>query len=105
MDDLARDISTLRKKEGLKQEDEGGIGEFAKGAFVKILLADFFVVLAFLGWFIVGLLQKYGGGAESPILDSFRANFETLVQPALGLLMGGTLLGGALEKINGNDDN
>eukprot|EP00968_Pinguiococcus_pyrenoidosus_P023202 scaffold3643_cov267-Pinguiococcus_pyrenoidosus.AAC.3 len=122
-----RDIAALRRRETsvartrAQDEPEGGLKDFARGAFAKILLADFVLVLGFLGWFIVGVLQKYvgksparaatcrnalayawllnEGGGASPILDSFRASFETLVQPALGLLMGGTLLGGLLEKL------
>uniref|UniRef100_A0A7R9U2Y0 Uncharacterized protein n=1 Tax=Pinguiococcus pyrenoidosus TaxID=172671 RepID=A0A7R9U2Y0_9STRA len=105
MNELERDIAALRRRETsvartrAQDEPEGGLKDFARGAFAKILLADFVLVLGFLGWFIVGVLQKYVGGGASPILDSFRASFETLVQPALGLLMGGTLLGGLLEKL------
>ena len=60
----------------------------------RLLVADVFVVLAGALWFVVAVLL-HSQGVDTP-LRSFQALWEPLFTPAIGLLMAGALLSGAL---------
>lgn len=60
----------------------------------RLLVADVFVVLAGALWFVVAVLL-HSQGLETP-LRSFQGLWEPLFTPAIGLLMAGALLSGAL---------
>mmetsp|Transcript_238 Transcript_238/g.403 ORF Transcript_238/g.403 Transcript_238/m.403 type:complete len:241 (-) Transcript_238:86-808(-) len=101
---LAADLAAFKRTQApsKKEEDAGAMGQ-AKDIFSVILTIDFFVVLGMLGWFLVGIAFRYGF-QQSFILDSFKASFDTLVQPAIGLLMLGTIAGGVISR-KSNDEN
>lgn len=106
--DLERDIVALKRRDaeqvsGSRPSDDLRSAaaekvDAAKGFLTKVLFADFVLVLGFLAWFLVGILQKYVGGGASPILDTFRASWDGLVQPALGVLMAGTIASGIASR-------
>jgi NhaP-type Na+/H+ or K+/H+ antiporter len=60
----------------------------------RLLVADVFVVLAGALWFMVAVVL-HSQGVEAP-LQSFQRLWEPLFTPAIGLLMAGALLSGAL---------
>lgn len=67
----------------------------AKDAFVALLIADFFVVMFFLTWFLVA------AGLQSSVpvlLERFQDIFQPVVVPALTLLMVGSVASGLLDK-------
>lgn len=47
-------------------------------------MADFFVVLGFLGWFVTGVVAKSVAG-NGDVLDGFSALWMPVIQPALGM--------------------
>ena len=51
-----------------------------------IVIVDFFIVLVFFLWFILGIVASYTIKNDA-IQIAFNSNFQTLVQPALGILM------------------
>jgi len=96
LDDAA--IMTEEEKEAMREggflnDSEGsGIKEMIGNTLSTIVTADFFVVLAFLGWFLLGIFCSYIL-KDDTIQIAFNNNFETLVQPALGVLMIATIGG------------
>jgi hypothetical protein len=96
LDDAA--VMTEEEKEAMREggflnDSEGsGIKEMIGNALSTIVTADFFVVLAFLGWFLLGIFSSYIL-KDDTIQIAFNNNFETLVQPALGVLMIATIGG------------
>lgn len=64
----------------------------------KVLVADFFVVLAFLGWFVTGVVFKSALN-DATVIDKFTDIWMPVIQPALGVLMAGTLGVGALNSV------
>lgn len=107
LSELSADIARFRAKEGKKTESlsESVAGE-AKGIISTIIAIDFFVVIIFMLWFIAGVVSSYGF-KNTFLLDEFNASWNPIVQPALGVLMGGTILGGVLSKLReaGDEDN
>lgn len=109
MSELGEDIARFREIEGRsKRKGEGDDGGFALGArdlISTIITLDFFVVIAFMLWFIAGVISSYGL-KNSFLLDEFNASWNPIVQPALGILMGGTIAGGVISNLrnSGNDD-
>jgi hypothetical protein len=87
--DIAR-FKAVEQAEGKEAGGEGeasglaGLGQKAASAFQKVLVADFFVVLAFLGWFIAGVVSKSVFDDRS-VLDGFNAIWTPVIQPALGM--------------------
>ena len=51
-----------------------------------IVIVDFFVVLVFFLWFLLGIVASYTIKNDA-IQIAFNSNFQTFVQPALGILM------------------
>lgn len=89
----------------MKEESGGavdaGSGEESMKAKVRnvlstIVTADFFVVFAFLLWFLAGIFSRTFFQNDA-IQIAFNNNFELLVQPALGVLMLGTIVGNYLK--------
>jgi hypothetical protein len=64
-----------------------------------IVTIDFFVVCMFLVWFLSGIVIRSISGNDT-IQIAFNNQFESLVQPALGILM----LGSAASAIFKPDD-
>ena len=59
----------------------------------NIIAADFFLILAFLAWFLAGVISS-SVFKNDAIQLAFNGIFQPVVQPALGILMIGSLAGG-----------
>lgn len=86
---LKQDIARFKAVEKAGTDDsqaatEATAFEKAASAFEKMLVADFFVVLAFLGWFLTGVVFKSVLNDRS-VLDGFNAIWTPVIQPALGM--------------------
>merc|ERR1712146_535148 len=90
--------------QGKENENENSFFESLSNNVSTFLFYDFVVVLMFLGLFLTGLAQKSLTN-DSQILDFFNAIWNPVIQPALGLLMAGTLAGGAISYFQGEDEN
>jgi hypothetical protein len=65
-----------------------------------VLVADVFVVFALMMLFLAGVVQKFATkDADTLLLDVLRRLWDPIVQPAIGLLMLGSLVSGAVSKI------
>mmetsp|Transcript_13399 Transcript_13399/g.28395 ORF Transcript_13399/g.28395 Transcript_13399/m.28395 type:complete len:295 (-) Transcript_13399:75-959(-) len=93
LDQLLEDARMMTEDE--KNSSKGGVLSDESGAGIKetignvlstIVTVDFFVVCAFLVWFLAGIFCSYIL-KDDTVQILFNNNFETLVQPALGLLM------------------
>ena len=62
-----------------------------------IVTVDFFVVCALLLWFLAGIFSSYILKNDD-IQIAFNNNFETLVQPALGVLMIASVAGSFFKE-------
>mmetsp|Transcript_33936 Transcript_33936/g.44772 ORF Transcript_33936/g.44772 Transcript_33936/m.44772 type:complete len:244 (-) Transcript_33936:547-1278(-) len=100
---LLADIAAFKKAAPVKEEVEEGAMDRAKDIFSTVLVFDFFVVLGLLGWFLIGVVAKYAFG-NTEVIGSFRSSFDLVVQPAIGVLMMGTLAGAAMSKLNEEDE-
>jgi hypothetical protein len=72
-------------------------------AFSYILAADFFVVFGFLLYFVAAVAAR-SLFQDGSLLDKFSELWTPIIQPALGLLMAGTIVGGTVSKLGGSDD-
>jgi hypothetical protein len=61
----------------------------------QLLIADFFFVLAILGWLAAGLGAQ-GALHSSALLDAWFPLWPLVFQPAIGVLMLGALVSGGL---------
>jgi len=78
------------------QEQEGGV----KAALDKLLVADFFAVLAALGWLGAGLAERAALGS-SRLVDAWMPLWPLLWQPLIGVLMAGALVSGGAGWVAG----
>lgn len=102
--DLGADIERFRRAENRQPETAGeSIASGAKDIVSTIITVDFFVVIAFMLWFIAGVVSSYGFD-NTFLLDQFNDKWTPVVQPALGVLMGGTIAGGVVSKLGGSGD-
>lgn len=102
--DLGADIERFRRAENRQPETAGeSIASGAKDIISTIISIDFFVVIAFMLWFIAGVVSSYGF-SNTFLLDQFNDKWTPVVQPALGVLMGGTIAGGVVSKLGGSGD-
>lgn len=102
--DLGADIERFRKAENRQPETAGeSIASGAKDVISTIISIDFFVVIAFMLWFIAGVVSSYGFD-NTFLLDQFNDKWTPVVQPALGVLMGGTIAGGVVSKLGESGD-
>ena len=62
-----------------------------------IVTIDFFVVLALLAWFLAGIFCSYVL-KDDTVQIAFNMNFQAVTQPALGILMIGSVAGQAFGK-------
>lgn len=104
MADLGADIERFRQTESRQPADAGeSIASGAKDLISTIITVDFFVVIAFMLWFIAGVVSSYGF-SNSFLLDQFNDKWTPVVQPALGVLMAGTIAGGIASKLSESGD-
>lgn len=73
-------------------EEEGGldIPKTIRGALSALVTADFFVVCILLLWFLAGIFSSYVL-KDDGVQIAFNGIFEPVVQPALGILMIGSI--------------
>lgn len=92
---------TMEAKDGNNNnnnDDSGPSIPAAVGNVVStIVTIDFFVVCGFLLWFLAGIAAR-ALWDDDTIQIAFNNNFETLVQPALGILMIGALAGNFFKE-------
>eukprot|EP00850_Spirogloea_muscicola_P015705 SM000123S25817 [mRNA] locus=s123:86097:87202:+ [translate_table: standard] len=101
---LQEDVERLRRQEEIERFKKGsydakfgGAGaEEAKqqgglkDAIEKVLIADFFFILAALAWFLAGVAQRATSG-EAAWLDAWLGLWGPVFQPALGVFMAAAL--------------
>ena len=96
---LLEDARRMKAESGESVDGESGEGSIktkARNILSTIVTVDFFVVFAFLLWFLAGLFSITVFNDDT-IQLAFNRNFELLVQPALGVLMLGTVVGNFLK--------
>lgn len=74
--------------------------EGLKSAFTTLLIADFFVVIVFLVWFLAAAVLQ---SSYPVVLERFQDVFQPVVVPALTVLMVGSIASGALESASNRD--
>jgi hypothetical protein len=67
-----------------------------------IITVDFFVVCGFLLWFLVGIVARSVADNDT-IQIAFNNQFATLVQPAIGILMVGSVAGAVFPGEEGEE--
>lgn len=82
------------------KEEGSGILNLAENVMSTLLVVDFFVVIAFLGWFLVGAALQ---SSQPAILLQFQGIFQPVVVPALSVLMAGSVLSGLIDKVKKKD--
>ena len=87
------DFSALSKQTNGKNEDN--LLSTLKNAFAVLLIADFFVVLVFLAWFLVGVALQ---STNAVVLERLQDIFQPVVVPSLTVLMVGSFLSGDFGK-------
>ena len=98
-DDLKRLLADAKRLRGQSDEvesQEPGFGSSLKEIFSTIVTIDFFVICGFLVWFIAGVFCSVVLKNDT-VQIAFNGIFQPLVQPALGILMIGSL-GSALTN-------
>jgi hypothetical protein len=99
LEQLLEDAKRMKEEQGgtsaaglLSDEEGTGVKEIIRNVLSTIVTADFFVVCGFLLWFLTGIFWRAVFNDDS-VQIAFNNNFETLVQPALGVLMIAALAG------------
>jgi len=111
---VARDRAALRAtKAASAAEFAAGksdtIGQSVSKVMGLIVVADFFVIIGFLGWLIVSIMYQYAvcGGltpetgpiCANPVYDSWYALWVPVIQPALGILMASVILERTIKAV------
>lgn len=97
---LLQDIQRLRTKRAQQapRESDSSLLDTLKSAVDTLLLADFFLVLALLGWLAVALVPHFLR-KNDVLLDPWLALWQPFIQPVLGVLMMGTIAQGTLSYL------
>lgn len=104
---LLRDAEQMRQ--GAAGSDVGGssssstgfsVPSAAKNAISTLITADFFLICAFLLWFLAGIFAS-AVLKDDAVQIAFNNIFQPVVQPALGVLMIGSI---ASAVFKGDDD-
>lgn len=82
--------------------DKASIPDGIKNVISTIVTVDFFVVLGLLAWFLAGIFFRAAFGNDA-VQIAFNNNFETLVQPALGVLMIASAAGAVMKDPKEDD--
>ena len=83
---------------GGKEAEAGfSIPQSVRNAISTIITVDFFVVCGFLVWFLAGIFCS-SVLEDDTVQIAFNSNFETLVQPALGILMIAAIAGNFFKE-------
>jgi len=96
--------------------DEAGesLAEVVNRVLGLVVVADFFVVLGFLGWlglsivyqfaFCGGLTKEGGPICANPLYDTWYSLWTPVIQPALGILMGSIIVQGTVNGLRGKKE-
>lgn len=76
-----------------RSSGDGGPVKMIKDLISLVLIADFFVVILFLGWFVAAALLK---DTNPFLLERFQDIFNPIVVPCLTVLMVGSIASGVL---------
>ena len=90
------------KNEATVPPQNDGIGFKVKESFSALLVADFFLIIFFLVWFIAASISKEVF-ASYFLIEKFQDIFQPIIQPALGLLMIGSVSSAFLKDKKEND--
>ena len=97
----ARSMRTRNSDESSLLQEEGTSSSSMKDTFFDvvstIVTIDFFVVIGLLVWFIAGIFCSSVLGNDT-VQIAFNMNFEKITQPALGILMIGSIAGAVGNK-------
>ncbi|GMH92106.1 hypothetical protein TrVE_jg8909 [Triparma verrucosa] len=103
---LLKDSEKFRSSSKALTADEkigDELSQKIKSAISTLITIDFFLILAFLAWFVTGVISSTVF-KNDVIQIAFNGIFQPLVQPALGILMIGSVAGGAFGKDEKDDD-
>jgi len=100
LEQLLADARQMRSSSAgdIVEEEETSVKDTIFNIISTIVTVDFFVVLGLLAWFLAGIFCSYVL-KDDAVQIAFNMKFESVVQPALGLLMVGSVAGSF-----GNDD-
>ena len=109
--DLEKDLESFEKRSKLidyqsnvakidekNKAENNSLANTAKNVFSAILIADFFVVLVFLVWFLAAAALQ---STYPVVLERFQDIFQPVVVPSLTVLMVGSIASGVLDKSEG----
>ena len=108
IEQLLADARSMRAS----SSSEGQMSDDGEGSSVKdtvfevistIVTIDFFVVIGLLAWFLAGIFFRSAFGNDA-VQIAFNNNFERVTQPALGILMIGSVAGALGNKDEGEDE-
>jgi hypothetical protein len=88
-------IAPISQSTAPSQSSSNSFIEGLKSAFTTLLIADFFVVIVFLVWFLAAAALQ---SSYPVVLERFQDVFQPVVVPALTVLMVGSIASGALES-------
>ena len=106
LDQLLEDAALMKVAEDEDDESKGGFFSDSDGTGIRsvvgnalstIVTVDFFIVIGFLVWFIAGIFCS-SILKDDTVQILFNNQFETLVQPSLGLLMVAAVGGSFFNK-------
>lgn len=114
LEQLLEDARRMKEEEGARSggseasmldglESGEGLKSTVRNVLSTIVTADFFVVCAFLLWFLAGIFVR-AVFKDDTVQIAFNNNFETLVQPALGVLMVAAVAGSFLQEEDDQDN-
>lgn len=98
---LRKDLQTMRarrKSAPQPKKDESPLANL-KSALDTLLLWDFFLVIALLGWLVIALIPHFTS-KNDVLLDPWLGLWQPFIQPVLGVLMLGTIVQGTISFIN-----
>jgi hypothetical protein len=110
-DPLAQILKDAKQLQALERKNKGDVDEKEKtgnldfrNILSTIVTIDFFVVCAFLVWFLAGVVSS-SIFKNDDIQIAFNGIFQPVVQPALGILMIAAISDAVLNKLNDNKNN
>jgi hypothetical protein len=105
-DEILADILSMSAKQSnnlassSQSEGANSVITGLKNVFSAVLIADFFLILLFLAWFLAAVALQ---SAMPVVLEKFQGIFQPVVVPSLTVLMAGSIASGVLgDKDKGN---
>jgi Mn2+/Fe2+ NRAMP family transporter len=102
MEQLLADARKMRSASKAVEEKEKTAKDTVFEIISTIVTIDFFVVVALLVWFLAGIFCS-SVLKDDTVQIAFNMNFERVTQPALGILMIGSVAGSLGKKENEED--